>query len=371
MTENMIRVGGPFFADDDITAIAEDIKTVLKSGWLTSGRVVEEFERSFEERVGSNQAVALNSCTAALHCLTSWAGIGPKDEVIVPANTFASTANAVVYVGGRPVFADSDPETFNVTSASIADRITKKTKAVIVVHIAGNPCEMDGIVDLCKERDLILFEDCAHALGSTYKDKDCGRFGVAGAYSFYPTKIMTTGEGGMIATDSKRLAGYARIFRNVGRATAGHVPVTTLGFNYRMTDIHACLGRSQIKRLDEFLRVRRELARIYDEELASIDWIEPQRTTDGGVSSYYTYICRLNRGAPTTRDELERILRSKGIETTVMFDTVYLQPYYAANYKEKRCPAAEAIAKRTIALPLHAALGRDDIISVTRALRSV
>jgi perosamine synthetase len=366
-----LRVGRPYFSEKDIDEIVHQIGTVLHSGWLTSGKVVADFELRFSEAVGAKYAVATNSCTAALHMLMKILDLGPGNEVILPANTFASTANAVLYVGARPVFADCDIDTFNVTAESIRSSITPKTKAVIVVHVAGNPCEMQEIATLCSREGLILVEDCAHAHGSSYRGVNCGTFGLAGAFSFYPTKVITSGEGGMIATPSESIYQKARTLRNVGRAEVGCGPVTMLGYNYRMTDVHACIGLNQLRHLDEFVRKRNALARTYAENLKQIGWIRPQQVAADSRCSYYAYICRLLPGAPTTRDSLIQRLKSKGIETTIMYEPVYQHPYYPEKNRAGICPNAENVGANGIVLPLHVEMNPDDVASVTEAIGEI
>jgi perosamine synthetase len=366
----LLRVGRPSFSDRDIRQISSCIGKVLRSGWLTNGRVALEFEEAFRRKLGVRFAVSTNSCTAAIHTLMCVLGVGPGDEVVVPANTFASTANAALYVGAKPVLADCDPDTFNVTAESIGSVITDRTRAVIPVHIGGNPCEMRDIVKLCRDRRIAVVEDCAHALGSVYRGKKCGTFGVASAFSFYPTKLITTSEGGMIATDLARVAGDARVFRNVGRASLGTAPITRLGFNYRMSEVHACIGLNQLSRLAQFIKRRRALAVHYHELLARVPWVEPQSVADHSSSTYYAYICKLSSKAPLSRDKLQRKLRRKGIETTVMFKPVHRQPYLAKLLGASRCPNAVMVGNRTIVLPLHAGMGSSDVRFVVDQIRA-
>ncbi len=191
----------PCFVDDDLEEITSKVRDILRSGWLTSGPLVRQFEETFAEFVGVDYAVALNSCTAALHSILLALGIKRDDEVIVPTNTFVAAANAALYVDAKPVFVDSNPETFNISPEDLEAKISKKTKAIIVVHLGGNPCDMDEICDIADENNLTIIEDSAHAHGAKYKGKNCGTFGIASAFSFYPTKILTTGEGGLVATN--------------------------------------------------------------------------------------------------------------------------------------------------------------------------
>jgi perosamine synthetase len=362
-----VRLAKPDFSAKDIDRISSDISKILRSGWLTNGSYVRGLEGRFTRLVGSKYAVAVNSGTAALHTLVSYLGLGAVDEVVVPANTFASTANAVMYVGARLALADCDAETFNVTSETIAASINKNTKCVLVTHIAGNPCEMDEIRKLCKERNITLFEDAAHALGSTYRGRACGSLSSGAAFSLYPTKIVTSGEGGMVTTDLKELAEHVRLFRNVGRRSLGHGPILIVGHNYRMSEIHAAVGLSQMSHVRAFVDRRNRLARIYNEELEQIDWIEPQRVASHSKSSYYSYIAKVKPGKGLTRDRLMKALKQKGIETTVMFRPVESQPAF----KQMRLgglPNAEAVGRDSIVLPLHTQMTAEDAEYVSRTL---
>jgi len=296
-------------------------------------------------------------------------GVGKGDEVVVPANTFVSTANAVLYAGGTPIFADCDLESFNVTAHTIKRCISRRTKAVIVVHIAGNPCEMDEIQELCEKKDLVLIEDCAHALISKYKGRNCGLFGLAGAFSLYPTKVLTAGEGGLITTGSKEIDEKARIFRNVGRRGLGPAPVTMLGYNYRMTDVHACIALNQLKHLKTLSHTRKRIARAYDEALGPLAWIEHQKIEPHAVSAYYAYICRLLPTSRISRNKLILHLRRRRVETTIMFRPVYQQPYYSA-FAKARCFNAEAIGNDTIALPMHGSMTEEDVRRVVNLMKS-
>lgn len=371
MGRSLLRVGRPVFSEKDISEIVTQIASALRSGWLTSGSTVTAFEEEFRRIVGTNYAVAVSSGTAALHILMSLLGIGPGDEVIVPANTFASTANAPLYVGASPVFADCDIETYNVTASTIESRVTSRTKAVIVVHIGGNPCEMDDIVRLCTKNGLLLIEDCAHAHGSRFREKACGSFGLAGAFSFYPTKVVTSAEGGMIVTDRDELCSKARVFRNVGRESLGYGPIKMLGWNYRMTDIHACIGLNQLRHLQEFVERRNTLATLYHEALKSIDWLRPQQVTDWSKCSYYAYICRLLPNAAVSRDRLIEYLKREGIESTIMFRPVYTHPYLADKVAKPDCPNASTLGNNGIVLPLHTNMTNEDVRFVTKTLQSV
>jgi len=367
----MIPFSRPCFSDEDLDEITSRIRDVLRSGWLTSGPIVDEFEEKFAEFVGTEYAVALNSCTAALHSILLALGIGKGDEVIVPSNTFVATANAALYVGAKPVFADSDPETFNVSPTDIERKISETTRAVIVVHLGGNPCDMNEISEICEENGLILIEDCAHAHGAKYKGRSCGMLGNVAAFSFYPTKIMTTGEGGMITTNNKELAEKIRSIRNHGRASYGPSENVDLGFNFRMSDINACVGLTQLKRLPEYLKNRNALAKVYDEKLSEISWLTPQKVDEGNFSSHYVYIVKVQKDSPITRDRLMSQLQEKGVGTSILYNPVHLQPLYVRKFGFHRglLPIAEELGEETLALPMYSDMLFDDQDYVVNSIK--
>lgn len=355
-----VRLAKPYFSSADLTQISKDIRTVLESGWLTTGKYAEKLERRFTAVTGTKRAVSVNSGTAALHVMMAWLHLRPEDEVIVPANTFASTANAVLYERGKVVLADCDSDSFNVTADTIAKRITERTRAVIVTHVGGNPCEMKEIVDLCDRKGVLLFEDAAHAIGSRYQNQPCGSFGWGAAFSLYPTKVITSAEGGMITTNSDELAEFAQIYRNMGRRKLGAGPVELLGHNYRLSDVHAVIGLNQLARLSEFVSERNKLAGLYAEGLGSLDWVSPQAITQRSISSFYSYIIKLGDRASISRDELMARLAKSGVETTVMFRPVHTQPFYR-EFGKVSCPNAEMVGNQTLVLPMHTAMTKADV----------
>ncbi len=370
MGSRKVRLAPPLFTPADIRSICKSIASVLQSGWLTSGPLVEELERRFKTVAGTKYAVALSSGTAALHTVTASLNLKGGDEVVVPANTFASTANAAIYVGAKPVLADCDLDTFNVTAQSVDRCISERTKAVIVTHVAGNPCEMEPIISLCRKRGITLAEDAAHADGATYKGRKCGSLSYAGAFSLYPTKVITSAEGGMLGTDSKSLHDFARSFRNAGRAEFGAGPIVMLGNNYRMTDIHAAIGLNQLGHIDAFVRKRNRLASAYNDLLSHIEWIRPQKVAKHSLSTHYSYIVRLAPDSPLSRDDLAMRLESKGIETTVMFRPIHTQPYFKAfSDGPFECPNAEIIGLKSLALPMHAGMAEEDVEYVVRGIK--
>ena len=363
----------PCFNDEDIDEILNCIETVLRSGWLTSGINVKKLEEQFAKFIGAKEAVALNSCTAALHAILLALGIKSGDEVIVPTNTFVATANAVLYVGGRPVFADSDPDTFNISPEDIQNKISRKTKAMIVVHLGGNPCEMKELNELAEDYNIALIEDCAHAHGAKYRGVSCGTFGIANAFSFYPTKVITAAEGGIVTTNCPQIAERIRIIRNHGRAGFGPREIVELGYNYRMSEIHAAIGLNQLKHVDEFVQHRNRIAKMYKEGLSEIDWIEPQQVKDGNVCSYYAYIVKLTEDAPINREMLMEKLNEYGIMTSVLYHPVHLQPFYIKKFGNYAytLPVAEELGKTSFALPIYNGMSEKEAAYVIYAIKRI
>src|SRR2546425_5549905 len=361
----------PHFSEDDLDEILADMRVILTKGWLTSGKNVETFEQNFADLVGTSYGVAVNSCTAALHSILVSLGIGPGDEVIVPSNTFVATANAVAYSGAVPVFADSDPETFNISIREVEKKITPRTRALIAVHLAGNPCDMEELAKITKDNGIKLVEDCAHAHGASYKGEHCGKFGVASAFSFYATKIITTGEGGMVLTDDKELAENVKKLRNQGRGGYGPLENTLLGYNYRMPEILSIIGLNQLKHLDEFLRQRKLIADSYRSLLSKIPWINAQTVRTGNSCSYYAFIARLAPNSPIDRDELARRLNEKGVGTSILYHPTHPHPLYLAQSSPADCPVAVELGKQTIALPMFNGMTRDELDYVRSQLEAV
>lgn len=361
----------PHFTDDDMNEITSGVREVLQSGWLTSGLNVQKLEEEFAQFIGSHYAVSLNSCTAALHAILLALGVASGNEVIVPTNTFVSTPNAVLYVGARPVFADSDPITFNISYKDIQNKMSEKTKAIIVVHLGGNPCDMKEISELAEDYNIALIEDSAHAHGAKYGNANCGNLGVAGAFSFYPTKLMTSAEGGIVTTNNRTLADKIKVIRNCGRVGYGPLEIAELGYNYRLSEIHAVIGLSQFKHLDEFIKQRNLIAKFYGKTLSSMDWIKPQLVREGNTSSYYAYIARLTSDAPITRDELLEKLKNYGVMTSILYHPAHLQPFYK-NWFKNRPPSltvAENLGRTSFALPLYNGMRMDEVKYVVDVLK--
>ena len=363
----------PFFSQEDIEEITSYLKEILDSGWLTNYKFVQEFEEKIAKYVGAKHAIATNSCTAALHSIMLALGIGRGDEVIVPANSFVATANIVLYTDAKPVFADADSETFNISPESVRNKINRKTKGVIVVHVGGNPVEMDEFSEIAEENDLFLIEDAAHALGSLCKGKHCGTLGDAGAFSFYPTKILTTGEGGMVTTNDDELAEKIKAIRNHGRYGIGAEPVVAKGYNYRMTEISAAMGLVQTRKLEAFISYRNKVAELYNKLFEKISWIVLQKVEKKNRSTYYAYITMIKNSAPLPRDRLAEELRREGVGTSIIYHPIHLQPFYEKKfgYKKGRLPVSEAIGERSLSFPMYNNIPLETVEEVVNTVKKV
>lgn len=362
--------------DDDVAAVVE----TLRSDWLTTGPRVAEFERAVAAHAGAAEAVAVSSGTAALHAAMHVLGIGPGDEVIVPTLTFAATANCVLYQGGRPVFADVDPETLLLTPEAVAARLTPRTRAVIAVDFAGQPCDYDALREVTAERGVELVADACHALGGALRGRPVGSLARLTAFSFHPVKHVTTAEGGALVTDDPDLARSARIFRNHGITTDHHerersgtwtYDMVTLGFNYRLSDLQCALGLSQLKKLPGWLARRRALAARYDARLADLPGVRPLVARAADEHARHLYVVRLDDAA--RRDEVLAGLRARGVGANVHYRPVHLHPFYRERLAtaEGLCPLAEDAWRRLISLPLFPAMRDEDVDAVVEALGSV
>ena len=375
----MIPYGRQTVDEDDVRAVVE----VLQSDWLTTGPMVDRFETDLGARVGAKHAVAVSSGTAALHAMMYAIGLAPGDEVIVPPMTFASTANAVVFQAATPVFADVDPETLLLCPDRVAEKITDKTRAVVAVDYAGQPCDYDALRDITDRHNLILLADACHALGAKYKGRPAGILGDLTAFSFHPVKHIATGEGGMITTEDEEFAHRMRIFRNHcittdhrQRAEQGSwfYEMVDLGFNYRITDIQCALGVSQLKKLPGWLKRRRDIARRYDEALAEVDGINPLGVRADCEHAYHLYVVRLDlERMGKTRQEVFGQLRAAGVGVNVHYIPVHFHPFYRRRFGTSPglCPVAESAYERILSLPMYAGLTEQDQQTVIQVLRGM
>ncbi len=346
-------------APEDVEAVAE----TLRSGWLTMGPRTEAFERAFAEQLDCRHALAVSSCTAALHLAYLAAGVGPGDEVIVPSLTFAATASAVIYAGGTPVFADVvGPHDLGIDPADVEARITPRTKAIAAVHFAGYPAAVDVLAELCQERGIALIEDAAHAPSATLGERKLGTFGLAGCFSLFSNKILSVGEGGLISTDDDRVAELARRLRSQGMTSGTwerHSKQTTtydvqgLGFNYRLDEPRSALALSRLARLEQDIETRRGLVREYRRRLAEIDGvIVPYRDEDVAGSSCYVMPI-LVRDAER-RDEVRELLRTRhGVQTSVFYPAIHEFTAYRQRVPGVHLPRTELVARSEITLPLY------------------
>lgn len=371
----MIPYGKQTIDQDDIQAVVD----VLKSDFLTTGPKIAEFEQTVADYVGAKYAVAISNGTSALHAACFAAGIGPGDEVITTPLTFAASANCVLYCGGTPVFADVDPKTYNIDPEDIRRKITDRTKAIIAVHLAGQPCDMDAIHSIAHEYGLIVIEDGAHALGSVYKGKKVGSLSDMTTFSFHPVKPITTGEGGMIVTDNEEFYKKMALFRSHGITRDDSMMTRNdgpwfyqqfdLGYNYRITDIQCALGCSQMKKLDRFLARRKEIVARYNEAFADCDNIITPYQLSDTESGWHLYIVQVKN---CDRRQVFEAMREKGIGVNVHYIPVYMHPYYQEHgYKNVHCANAEEIYSHIISLPLYPGLTSEQQDYVIDTLKSL
>lgn len=355
--------------EEDIAAVVE----VLRGDWLTTGPTVERFEKAFAEATAAAHAVAVNSGTAALHAMMHALRIGPGDEVVVPALTFAATANAVHYQGGTPVFADVDPETLLLDPVSVRARLTGRTKAIVTVDYAGQPCDYSELQALADEHGIALCADACHSLGATYRDRKVGSLVLMSAFSLHPVKPITSGEGGMVTTDDPELAIRMRTFRNHGitsdfrqREAQGSwfYEIEEVGYNYRLTDLQCALGLAQLGRLAKWTARRQEIAALYDRHLSGL----ALRRAPGRTHAYHIYVVRVPR-----RGEVFAHLRERGIGVNVHYVPVHLHPFYRMNFGTGPglCPQVEKAYEEILTLPVFPTMNDEDVERVVSALREV
>ena len=374
----MLPYGRQAIDDDDVAAVTK----VLKSDWLTTGPVVAEFEQAFAARTSARHAVAVSSGTAALHTAVFAAGIGPGDEVIVPAMTFAASANCVRYQGGTVVFADVRPDTLNLDPAAVEPLITQRTRAIIAVDYSGQPADLDELSTLCRARDITLIEDAAHALGATYRGRTVGSIVHLTTFSLHPVKHITTGEGGMVTTNDPALDARLRAFRNHGittdhrqRSVAGSwfYEMVELGFNYRLTDIQCALGLSQLTKLDRWLERRRAIAARYATGFAGVPEVDSITVQTDRVPVWHLYPIRLGlERLRVGRAEVFKALRAENIGVNVHYIPVPWHPYYQKlGYTKGQWPVAEDAYERLISLPMFHAMTDADADDVINAVCKV
>ncbi len=381
---NYIPYSRQYIDEEDI----QEVVKVLKSDFITQGPKIPEFERKLVDYCGAKYTVAVNSGTSALHIACLAAGIKPGDEVITSPITFVASANCVLYCGGKPVFADIQEDTINIDPHEIKKKITSRTKAIIPVHFAGHPCDMEEIQAIAKEHNLVVIEDAAHALGAEYKGSKIGscKYSDMTILSFHAVKHITTGEGGAVLTNDKKYYEKLLMFRNHGitkdksRFTLHdsrlmgdwYYEMQTLGYNYRMTDIQAALGISQMKKLDSFVKRRREIAAIYHKAFRDNPYFDIPTENDYAYSSYHLYPIRLKDKYKTMKREIFVKLREKGLGIQVHYIPVYWHPYYKdLGYRKGLCPVAEDFYQREISIPVYPAMSDKDIKHVIEKVNHI
>ena len=367
----MIPYGRQCVDEDDIQAVAN----VLRSDWLTTGPAVSGFEKGIASFVGAKHGVAVSNGTAALHCAMYALGIGPGDEVIVPPITFASTANCVCFMGATPVFADVDPGTLLIDPEQVEHNITKKTKAIIGVDYAGQPCDWDSLRTIADRHGLALVADGCHALGAEYKGRKVGTLADMTIFSFHPVKHITTGEGGMIVTDNDEYVAKMRLFRSHGitsdardreKTGAWFYEMVDLGYNYRISDIQCALGLSQLNKLPLWLERRRSIASTYDQFFAKTHLATPLQVRPEANHAYHLYVIRVAQ-----RDDTFSKLRAQGIGVNVHYVPVHMHPFYQKTFGTKKglCPVAEKASAEILSLPMYPGLSsslQEEVCSVLK-----
>lgn len=376
-----IPYGTQNIEQEDIDAVV----SVLKGDYLSTGPKILEFEKKFAKYVNSNYAVAVSSGTAALHCACLAAGLQEGDEVITTPLSFVATSNAILYCKAKPIFVDINEETFNIDVDKIEEKITSKTKAIIPVHFAGNPCNMDKIKEPANKYHLLIIEDAAHALGAKYKNKQIGQIGDMTTFSFHPVKHITTGEGGMITTNNVNLYNKLLLYRNHGITRDKnffqnescsdegnwYYEQICLGYNYRLTDFQAALGIIQLDKMPNSLKRRNELAKYYEQSLKDIKEIKIPHISSNMGSSWHLYIIRIIDSKINRKKVFDK-LREKNIGVNVHYLPIHCQPYYKKlGYSKGLCPVAEKIYEEIITLPIHPKISDEDVQYIVKSLKDI
>ena len=377
-TIKSIPIARPFIGREEETAVLD----VLRSGWVSQGPRVAEFEQRFAEHVGAAHAIAVSSCTTALHLALVAAGVSAGDEVLCPSLSFIATANSIRYVGASPVFVDVDPTTYNLDPACLEAAITSRTKAIMVVHQIGLPAALEEICAIASQHGLIVIEDAACAIGSEYKGQRIGRpHTLMACFSFHPRKILTTGEGGMITTADELLANRLRKLRqhamsvsDLARHGASQIVAESypeVGYNFRMTDMQAALGLVQLQRLDDMISRRRQLALRYTNALSTISWLIPPVEPTGLRHNFQSYMVRLTKGAPITRDQLMRELLNRGVSTRRGIMAIHRELPYSNASQNSHLQETNSVTDNCIILPIFHAMSEEDQDYVIDCIREI
>ena len=355
----MIPIAKPTISGREIKSVID----VLKSGHLVSGERVEEFEKKFARYINVKHAIATSNGTSALHTALLSLGIMPGDEIITTAFSFIASSNCILFVGAKPVFVDIDPKTYNIGPDEIKKNITNKTRAVLIVHLFGQPCEMEQLVDICKEKHLLLIEDACQAHGAEYDGKKVGSFGDVATFSFYATKNMTTGEGGMITTNNDEVAEKSKLIVNQGQSKKYYH--TALGFNFRMTEIQAALGIFQLKKLDDVNKKRIKNAKFMTKSLLDTKELVTPFVSPKVRHVFHQYAIRSKQ-----RDKLQTYLLNKGIQTAIHYPVpIYRQPIYQSLGFNINLKNTEMVSRDILSLPVHQSLSKRDLEKITTEVK--
>ncbi len=373
----MIPVAKPYLDKDD----AQNAYDTILTGWVTQGPRVQEFEEKFAHYVGSKYAVALSNCTTALHLAMIVAGVGPEDEVICPSMSYVATANSIRYVGAKVVFAEINPETYNLDVEDVRKRITDKTKAILVVHQIGMPADIDAFKALCTEKNLILIEDAACAAGSSYKGKKIGSHSDLVCFSFHPRKVITTGDGGMITSNNEAYRDRIKLLRQHAMSVNDRVRHESnkiifedhieLGYNYRMTDIQAAVGIKQLEKLDFIVAERRKIAQQYNDAFKDIATVRLPIEAAGYFSNYQSYSVYLKPECRISRNDLMQAMLDKGISTRRGIVSSHRETAYKEYSKGLSLPVSEDASDRSIILPLYYPMEQKDVEYVISVFKSL
>lgn len=373
----MIPIAKPYLTEDEAQSAYDTILT----GWVTQGPRVEEFEKKFCEYTGAKYAAAVSNCTTALHLAMIISEIGEGDEVITPSMSYVASANCIRYVGATPVFGEVDRDTYNLNVSHAESLITEKTKAIILVHQLGMPADIDAFRKLSEKYNIKIIEDAACAIGSSYKDFKIGSHSELVCFSFHPRKVITTGEGGMIATSNEEIYNKAKLLRQHGMSVNDRIRHQSgklifedhivLGYNYRMTDIQASIGLRQLEKLDHIIDERRKIALKYIEELKSIDCIELPIEKSGYFSNYQSFSIYLKENAPVSRNELMQKLLDAGISSRRGVLTAHRETSYLDDYKDLKLPVSEDACDRSFMIPLYIPMETKDIDHIINTLKNI
>ena len=376
------KIKVPFFVPSISNMDKKIVFQTFNETQLTDGPKLRQFEKDFSKFTKSNYSIGVSNATAALHLSLKALGIRKNDQVIVPDLTFVATANAVLMTGATPVIADVNMDDYNINTESIKKNITKKTRAIIPVHFAGNPCNMTKIMKIAKDNDLRVIEDCAHALGSFYKNKHVGTIGDLGCFSFYPTKNITTMEGGMIITNSKKFLNHLTSSRNHGitktlqeRYSEGlpwDYDISEAGYNYRIDEIRSSLGTNQLKRIKKINQNRRNAVKYYTEQLSNIDGIEPQTILNLEQNSCHLYIVKINHEKfGMSRDSVFKKLLKRGIQTSVHYKPIHKFSIFKNVKSFDKLENSNTLYDQILSLPLYTDIGRKEQKIVIRELKNI